>query len=301
MALTLDNQPTYKAPTGPNPSQRYGSPAQVAKQTGVTQPGGINQSVTGPGASQQNTTQAPAPAAAPPQYDYLTDPVLQQILGQQAFARASAEADALAQRKLALINYGDPNLALAVTGDKLTADAAAANVGSTLAQLSAKQQTDTRGINETENKSNLFYSSDAGYQLGLSKQAYLQSIGQAAGNVQGQLGTIGTNLLAQEQASFDAESKAQSDAYNRALQNPALGASTPTAGGSTGTGSTGGQQDTTGSDVPAGSTPTTLQRLAATPTNGVYPATTATPTPINVSANKSGGSANKTQGVFAIH
>ncbi len=237
LALT-DGSTAKKAATGPNPQNRYGSTAQVNKQTGQIVPGqnnaggvpgGGNPGVTSPGPSAppappattpQPPTAPTAPAASPPIYDYTTDPILQQINAQQGMVIAQAQSAALAQQKAALIAYGDPNLAMSVLGDKLTADAAAGNTGSTLATLAAQNATNIRGTNETENKSNLFYSSDRGYQLGLGQQAYLQNQAGAASALQSSLGGISTQLLASEQAAWNAEAQAQSDAYNRALSHP---------------------------------------------------------------------------------
>lgn len=226
MALTL-NDSSYKAPTGPNPQNRYGQTARnttnyPSNATGGGTRGG-NPGVTSPGpsapASPPTAPQSPA-AASPPSYNYLDDPVLVQIAAQQQMVIAQAQASALAQQKAALIAYGDPNLAMSVLGDKATADAAAANTGSTLATLAAQNASTVRGANEAENKSNLFYSSDRGYQLGLAQQAYLQNQAGAASGLQSTLGGISTQLLASEQAAWNAEAQAAEDAYNRALAHP---------------------------------------------------------------------------------
>ena len=202
MALVLDDAVAQKAATGPNPQNRGG-----------------NQAVGTPSAS-GNARGGAAPPTNRLVYDYSTDPILQQIVAQQNMVIAQAQQDALAQQKAALIGYGDPHLAMSVLGDKLTAEAAANNPGSTLATLTAKQQSDTRDLNEAENKANLFYSSDAGYKLGQLGQSYLQQQAQAAGAVGQQLGTIGTQLLAQKQAAFNQDTNAQLAAYGRAVKNP---------------------------------------------------------------------------------
>ncbi len=236
--LTLNDSSTVKkANTGPNPQKKkQAGPARAAQTakntTGYTGYQGpatpTNQGVTAPGAqpvtpvSQPPAAEPaqPTPAAAPPTYDYTTDPILQQIMASQQMAISQAQAQALAQQKQTLIAYGDPGLAMSLLNDKLTADAAAGNSTSTLAQLAAANASNVRGTNSAENKANLFYSSDRGYQLGLAQQAYLQNQSDASNAVQGTLGGISANLLAAEQAAWNAEAQAQEDAYNRALQHP---------------------------------------------------------------------------------
>ena len=269
MTLILDSANVKKAATGPNPQARRNT-------TGLREPGGraVNQGITTPGATPHATQ---PPAGQPPQYtfDYSTDPILQQITAQQQMVVAQAQADSLAQQKAALISYGDPNLAMSVLGDKLTADAAANNPGSALAQLAAKNQSDKRSLTETENKSNLLYSSDYGYQSGLLQKSYLGSQANAAADVQGKLGTIGTQLLAAEQAAYDKDIQAQQDAYTRALANP-VGIPTPT--------------------------PTSLQTtVARANAKGVFPSSPLGPIATQATANKTGVSSTPTQGVLSVH
>lgn len=166
-------------------------------------------------------------AQAAPATSWTSDPIYQLALGQNETAVKNAQAAALTSRIQALIAYGDPNLALAVTGDQNVAAAAAANKGSTLARLVADNAANVRNTNETENQNNLFYSSDRGYQLGLAQQAYLNQSSDALSGVQGQLGSISSKLLADEQAAYGNEAAAAGDAYNRAVQNP-VGAPTST-------------------------------------------------------------------------
>jgi hypothetical protein len=169
----------------------------------------------------------PTPSTAPTT-DWTSDPIYQLALGQNETAVKNAQAAALTSRIQALIAYGDPRLALAVTGDQNVADAAAANQGSTLAQLIAGNAKTVRDTNESENQANLWYSSDRGYQLGLAQQNYLNNASGALSNVQGQLGTIGANLLAQQQGAYANEAQAASAAYSRAIANPiGLPTSTP--------------------------------------------------------------------------
>lgn len=288
----------FKAPTGPNP-QRSSSGGNLATRAAATaRP--TNSSVVGPSAQASQPSiattiqQTQGGVVGGTAFDFATDPALQMVMAQQQLAITQAQSTALAQEKAALIAYGDPNLALAITGDKLTAEAAAGNTGSTLATLAANNQQTVRGINENENKANLWYSSDRGYQLGLQQQAYLQNQASAASGVQSSIGGIQNNLLAAEQAAWNAEAQAQEDAYQRALQAP-VGvptSTTTTAGG--------------------GGTPVSnlAQRLGTNQYGGpnppVAPGTPAprmatSPYTTNVTANRTGGSANLRQGVFAVH
>lgn len=218
-------------------------------------------------------TPPPAPAAAAT--DWTSDPIYQLVVGQSELAIANAKAAALAAQTQDLIAYGDSSLALAVTGDPNVAAAAAANKASTLAQLVAQNAKTVRDTNESENQANLWYSSDRGYQLGLDQQTYLNNSANALSGVQQQLGTISQNLLAQEQNAYAAEAQAANEAYNRAVQNP-VGLPTPP------TNKYGGAIPKVAPGTPA-------------------PKTATAPYATSALANKTGASANKTQGVFAIH
>lgn len=189
-------------------------------QAGNTIPNGRNtpQQNTDP---QQKGAATPSNPTVPPQgTDWTSDPIYQLVIGQQNLAVRQAQAAALTAETQALIAYGDSNLALAVTGDQNVAAAAAANKASTLARLVAANKQNVRDTNETENKANLFYSSDRGYQLGLAQQTYLNNSADALSNIQGNISSIGANLLAQQQAAYQNEAQAASDAYARALANP---------------------------------------------------------------------------------
>lgn len=209
MALVLnDAANAKKAPTGPNPQGRL--------------PAAVNQGVApaGAGANQATGAQPAAPIGAKTTYDYSSDPILQLTTANSNLAIQQAQAAALAQQKQQLIQYGDPGLALAILGDKNTADAAAANTSSTLAQLAAKNKQAVRDTNETENKANLTFSSDRGYKLGLAQQAYLNDQSAAAGSLQSNLTGINQDVLAATQKAAGDEISAASAAYNRAIKNP---------------------------------------------------------------------------------
>lgn len=297
--------PSYKAATGPNPQS-----SQAAKNTtGYTGAGNISQApaanrgVTQPGAAAiQPGAVAPPPAApAPPtgQYDYSTDPIYQMIMAQQGLAIQQAQSASLAQQQQALIAYGSPSLAMALLGDQNVASAAAANSSSTLAQLAATNQQNVRGINNTENQNNLFYSSDRGYQLGLNQQAYLNNQSSAASNVQGNLSSIQAQLLAQEQAAYNAEAQGAQDAYNRAIAQAQAAAqsqsfASPQSGGGGSPAPVATGNENMGTNVYGGANP------AAAP-GTTLPATANSPYTANITANKTGGSANQRQGIFSTH
>ncbi len=200
-----------KAPTGPNPQGRL----PAAENAGVASSGAQAGATLG-----TQPQQPPTPIGQKTTYDYSTDPALVNITAQQNLAIQQAQQEALAQQKQALIAYGDPNLALAVLGDKATAQAAQGNTASTLATLAAKNQANVRSTNESENKANLTYSSDRGYQLGLAQQAYLQDQATAATALQGTLGSANQSVLAAKQNAANVEATAQNAAYDRAIKNP---------------------------------------------------------------------------------
>lgn len=254
--------------------------APLEPQVGNTIPNGRN-------TPQQNQTPqdkgsgTPSNQSPPPPQgtDWTSDPIYQLVVGQQNLAIRQAQAAALTAESQALIAYGDSNLALAVTGDQNVAAAAAANKTSTLARLMAQNKQNVRDVNETENQSNLFYSSDRGYQLGLAQQTYLNNSADALNSVSGNLGSISANLLAQQQAAYQNEAQAAQDAYNRAIANPI------------------GSPSSTGTTPP----PTTPAAPPPVAPGTPAPKTSTAPYTTPITANPTGGSANKRQGVFAIH
>lgn len=247
MAYILAQSSTgQKAQTGPNPQlPPLAVPKKVSGSTNVpTTPkvsGSFQLSSAGqkaigqvPVAANNSVVQAGTPGAISPAqaaatgagvvggnaYSFMSDPALQMVMAQQTLAIQQAQSTALAQEQQALIAYGDPNLAMSVLGDQNVAAAAANNPNSTLATLAATNAQNVRNTNETENKANLWYSSDRGYQLGLQQQAYLSQQGQALGAFNSNWGTIQNTLLAAEQNAWDAEAQAQETAYQNAIANP---------------------------------------------------------------------------------
>lgn len=220
-----------KAPTGPNPQKRLAP----NEGYGLLNPGTTNPRVPakpaappaaapppppGPPAQPQPPTQQPFvwnPGPMPTTFDYSADPILQQITMQQGLAVQQAQSDALARQKADLIAYGDPNLAMSLLGDQGTAEAAAANPTSTLAQLAAQNKANVRDINESTNKQNLAYSSELGRQLGLNQYGFLSNQAQAAAEEQARLSQINSGVLSAKNSAADRLAQANSDAWQRAV------------------------------------------------------------------------------------
>jgi hypothetical protein len=207
-----------------NRYQTINSPSAPAAPGAIPQPG---HAVPSPDSGGAAGTPTPTPTPkAPAGFDEAGDPILTQIraLGQRSVQDASTGA--LANAKNDLVNYGGvavpqslrdlfgsatpasdsilgdlpQNAILGALNDAGTAKAAAANPYSTLAQLSQAHDTNTHGIDNTSNLSNLYYSSTHANQLGQEGQNYLGAQNTAAmslaqmlsGENQGVLGALGT-------------------------------------------------------------------------------------------------------------
>lgn len=190
--------------------------------SGGTPPGGAG-AAAGSGASPGQTVE---PWAA--------DPVLQQIKNLQQANVAAAEAQAVAARNQALINFGyDPGMA-SIYGDAGTAGSAKANPFSVLSQLQHAHELTQRNLNENLNKSNLFYSGYRGQQLGEEGRNYLGQQYTAGQNLQSLLGQINEKKLGAQQTAQGAITQGNQDAYNRWLDQQlqyGLGSVQPPAGG----------------------------------------------------------------------
>lgn len=249
--------------------QTVGGAAAKAGQTAgsaasVYGSGGVNPTKTvSPSIAPKPVAQA-VPGAA---YDYTTDPILQQVQAQTSQALSQAASAALASKEQLAIQYGDTSLANSL-GDANTAQAAAQNPYSIFGMLTAQQPKDELALDETLNKGNLFYSgARINQQADLANQ-YGATRAQDAAQERAALDQITAAQVQAEQNAQAQQDAAESQAYQnmlaQLLANPPSGADT-TQGG------------------PAGSGPV------------MYPSN---PT---ISANPTGGSANKKQGVYAIH
>jgi hypothetical protein len=106
--------------------------------------------------------------------------------------RTQAQASALAKRKQAAIEYGDPT---GVEGiDDATSKAASENPFSVLKNLEHGYKTGTADLEEGLNKGNLFYSGYRGQQLGEAARGYQDSRYQAGTRFKGLMTDIGDNL-----------------------------------------------------------------------------------------------------------
>lgn len=163
-----------------------------------------------PSPTPAGAAKAPTPSAAGgggaagSPYDLSTDPIVQKIQALNAATYSTAIGTADAARKQALVDAGFPELAGAAqfgsleaptTGDQATALAAGQNTYSTAARLALAHQQANTGIDQTENASNLFYSSDRANKLGDEAHGYLGNVAGAEDQTRQQLSAILQTLL----------------------------------------------------------------------------------------------------------
>lgn len=144
-----------------------------------------------PAASSINTTPAPL-SGGTGGYDVNSDPAVAAAQGLAAKIRANAQASALAKRKQAALEYGDPTGVEGV--DEATAKAARENPFSILKNMEHAYGTGRRDLEEGLNKANLFYSGYRGQQLGEAARAYEQNRYQAGTQFKGLMTDIGDQL-----------------------------------------------------------------------------------------------------------
>jgi hypothetical protein len=158
-----------------------------------------------------------APVTPTVGYSYDADPVLNQIQALSGQSRGDAQANATALRLQLAQQYGDEQLARQYGGEAQAA-AARANPNSVLAQLAHSYQTGQQGLEEALNQQNLFYGGARVRQLAELANQYQSQQAGAAGEEQGALGSITSNLAAAMHAADLQDAQAQQDAYNRQLQ-----------------------------------------------------------------------------------
>lgn len=156
----------------------------------------------------------PADSSAVP---WESDPVLQQIRSLQAANIASADAQAQASRQQALINFGYSNALDGLYGDQGTKGSAQSNPFSVLAQLLHGHELQQRGLNDSYNKANLFYSSARAAGLGEEGQHYLGQQQEAADRLRGGLNDLENARLAAHSQANDAITQGMTDAQQRYL------------------------------------------------------------------------------------
>lgn len=125
-------------------------------------------------------------------YDVSSDPAVAMAAGLAAKSRALAQATALAKRKQAAIEYGDPT---GIEGiDEQTAKAARENPFSILKNLEHSYQTGREDLEEGLNAANLFYGGYRGKQLGEAARGYEQARYGAGTQFRGLMSDINENL-----------------------------------------------------------------------------------------------------------
>ena len=239
------------APTGPRsapqiPYDEFGTTPNGNYASNTSQPlfpGNPGPSApTSSSSTSSNNTNNNSGGGPPVNFD--DDPILARIRAYNQQQVANAESAALAARKQAEIGYGyDPNVQYE---DAATQEAAKQNAFSTLAQLLFNHGERGRSLDESLNKSNLFYSGERARQLGLEGRQYTLENSQANSAFQNQLGQIAQMVLQAKNAAQERELQAEEDAYNRALQ---FALQYGTSGGSSG-GSNGGLENPNQFNVP---------------------------------------------------
>jgi hypothetical protein len=197
-----------------NPNNTVYTPYQQASSTAAVDP---------------NTHQAPAATPASGggggssgggggyNFDFSGDPILARIRALNAQNISQAEASALAQRKRAEIGYGyDPALQYE---DASTQEAARQNPFSALAQLLFGHTQRAGNLDESLNKSNLFYSGERAKQTGLEGRQYTLEQTNAQGNYQNTMDAIAQAVLQAKMQAQQQEVQAESDAYGRSINN----------------------------------------------------------------------------------
>ena len=125
-------------------------------------------------------------------YNISADPAVMAAQGLAQKMRATAQASALAKRKQAAIEYGDPS---GVEGiDAGTAKAATDNPFSVLKNLEHSYKTGTRDLEEGLNSANLFYSGYRGQQLGEAARGQQNALYQAGTGFKGLMTDINDQL-----------------------------------------------------------------------------------------------------------
>ena len=125
-------------------------------------------------------------------YDVNSDPAVAAAQGLAQKIRANAQASALAKRKQAAIEYGDPT---GVEGiDEATGKAARDNPFSVLKNLEHSYDKGKGELEDDLNKANLFYSGYRGQQLGEAARGYLEQRHGAGNAFRGLMSDINDKL-----------------------------------------------------------------------------------------------------------
>lgn len=190
-------KPGYSVTSGALVGARAGRPGSRTRRP-------ARQTVQRPGADRISNPVAPPTAAgtiAPVEtaltggtggYDLGTDPAVAAAAGLAAKQRAMAQATALARRKQAAIEYGDPSGIAGI--DEETQRAARENPFSILKNVDRSYETGTRELEEGLNAANLFYSGYRGQQLAEAARGYQQTKYDAANAFRGLMTDVDSSL-----------------------------------------------------------------------------------------------------------
>jgi len=265
---------------------------------------------TGSVQKQAATTPYSAPSApgtpAGSTFDINTDPGYQAALA--AANRGGADADTALRQGLSnlLIGFGSPSLAsqLAQYGyssnpNDATAAQANYNAGNAvLARLDQTHALNRQGVINSLAAHGLINSGDTGYQLGQQDQQYGQGVYDATQSALNQAYNLQQNDLSAKNTLQQQIASALQSAWQNFMANPGAYAQAPAAPSVDNSGGGGGGAP----DISPAATATSLQQTVSQPNaQAIYPATNSTPVAVHVTANRTGGSANRTQGVFSIH
>jgi hypothetical protein len=205
-AKPLTRQYTSQGVVGP---QNAGlTSAEINPYGGTTPPRPEPASTPGPAPAPPATNPNQGGGNTPLSYDP-ADPVLASIKAFNDRSVAEAESQSLAAKKQALVRGGFADLARSLLGDEQTAQAAAENPFSTLAQLLTTHKGRVQNIDTGRNKQNLYYSSTRANDLGNEAQQYL---GDQAGAQQSLY-----DLLANADSAVSQTKNAAADRYQSAL------------------------------------------------------------------------------------
>jgi hypothetical protein len=216
LSVPLAPMPRVIPPATPN---AYGAvPGAVAPGSWPNSPGASTSTPLSGG----NTAAAPAAPGQTTDERVSADPLYRRALAAQTATDANAEAQALAQRKQRLVDYGaTPEQIAAILGtpDTNTAAAAANNPYSTV-QLLAKAYADMqKNTDQTMNQGNLFFSGARVGQMGKDADTYGKNQYTASGTLQGLLDAITTALNTTKGTAQTAADQAYTEAFTRAINS----------------------------------------------------------------------------------
>lgn len=268
-------------------SSPFNFPNYIGGYGGYTpHPPGYSDGVPNPGIGQQ---QNPSPQQFNPSA-YLTDPGYLAALAAQQQGESQLQAQLHNQIAQAIINYGDPSLASEADFGLDNQSAAFARQNylagtSTKAQIDqANKQAQQKIVNQLAG-SGLLFSGETGYQQGLQGQTYANNVYDAQQAVLNAIAGYRSDALQQEQGLQQSVVQSLEQAYTNMVNQEIANAYSYQPGGAGG-----------GGMNPGGVTQPSPTSPVATAV-----ARALSPYAVRVSANPTGGSANRRQGVFAIH